>query len=744
MKKRKGFSLFKLLLIVALVFVGIMVINMLLNRPVVPSTINTPTTSTNTDDDGKNSYDGFVAQMSNTYSTNWKLTSNVGQLNSSVIAGVRDKRTNIIGNNKDVITIMVFMCGSDLESKNAMGVYDLVEMANADYSDNVNLLVYTGGSKTWHTDSISARYNQIYRVIGNGKIQPLVENAGTGAMVDPDTLTSFIEYGVENFEANRYALIFWDHGGGTVSGYGYDEKYPNAGSMSLSQIDKALTNAGVEFDFVGFDCCLMATTETALMLSEHADYMIGSEESEPGIGWYYTDWLSKLSKNTSMPTLEIGKNIADDFVKKCRSETPGQIATLSLIDLAEIEYTIPERLSAFAQDTTDKMSEDFRSVAAARSGAREFASEAYIDMVDMVGLSANMNTEAGNELAQALMSAIKYNNTNVSDAYGLSVYFPYRTTKYLSTVLDVYDDIDMNTDYSSCIRSFASYAGAGQVSSGGSHYAYQTTGGGGSSDYYSSDSADALMELLEYFLAGTYSSEPSYSQYYSYGMDSWFDRDNLAKIAKYVADNHFNADLHWKNGKISLSEDQWNKVDRLLLNVFIDDGKGYIELGKDALFDFDSEGSLVKLDDMTWVVASNDDENWQFVPYYHLYSTVDDNGVTVYTGRIPVMLNGDYANLIVEIDENDMVVTGYTYDYLEGSEIVAKSVKELNENDEIQFVCDYYTYEGDYDSAYILGDKLIVKDKVYLGDMSLEGYKTVAQYEFIDLYQQSYWTDVMH
>ena len=303
MKKRKGFSLFKLLLIVALVFVGIMVINMLLNRPVIPSTINTPTTTTNTDDDGKNSYDGFVAQMSNTYSTNWKLTSNVGQLNSSVIAGVREKRTNIIGNNKDVVTIMVFMCGSDLESKNAMGVYDLVEMANADFSDNVNLLVYTGGSKTWHTDSISARYNQIYRVIGDGKIQCLVENAGTGAMVDPDTLTSFIEYGVENFEANRYALIFWDHGGGTVSGYGYDEKYPNAGSMSLSQIDKALTNADVEFDFVGFDCCLMATTETALMLSEHADYMIGSEESEPGIGWYYTDWLTKLSKNTSMPTL---------------------------------------------------------------------------------------------------------------------------------------------------------------------------------------------------------------------------------------------------------------------------------------------------------------------------------------------------------------------------------------------------------------------------------------------------------
>ena len=739
--KKKRFSVFKLLLIAALVFVGIMVVSMLLKKPSVPNTVTVPTQNTTVEDDEKNAYDSFVSQVSNAHTTNWKLTSNVGQLNQTVISGVRDKRTKIIGNNKDVVTIMVFMCGSDLESKNAMGVYDLVEMANADFSDNVNLLVYTGGSKTWHTDSISARYNQIYRVIGDGKIQCLVENAGTGAMVDPDTLTSFIEYGVENYEANRYALIFWDHGGGTVSGYGYDEKYPRSGSMSLAQIDKALTSADVEFDFVGFDCCLMATTETALMLAEHADYMIGSEESEPGIGWYYTDWLSKLSHNTSMPTLEIGKNIADDFVKKCRSDTPGQIATLSLVDLAEIEYTVPDKLSAFAQNTSEIITEDYRTVAYARSGAREFASDAYIDMVDMVGLSANMNTQEGNDLAQALMSAIKYNNTNVSDAYGLSVYFPYRTTKYLSTVLDVYDDIDMNNDYSSCIRTFASYAGAGQVSSGGSHYAYQTTGGG-SSDYYSSSSADALMDLLEYFLSGTYSSEPSYSEYYSYGMDSWFDRDNLSKIAKYVAENHFDGDLSWKNGKITLTDEQWDKVDRLLLNMFIDDGSGYIALGKDALYDFDDDRSLNKMDDLTWVVASADNENWQFVPYYHLYSVVDEEGNAVYTGRIPVLLNGDYANLIVTIDD-DMVVDGYTYDYREGSKVVAKSVKDLQENDEIQFICDYYDYNGNFDAAYHLGDKLIVKDKVYLGDMPLDEYKTLAQYEFVDIYQQSYWSEAM-
>ena len=97
----------------------------------------------------------------------------------------------------------------------------------------------------------------------------------------------------------------------------------------------------------------MATTETALMLSEHADYMIASEESEPGIGWYYTDWLNALSKNTSMPTVEIGKAIADSFVTECKSRTPKQPATLSVVDLAEIQDVIDNKLSAFSKSASE-------------------------------------------------------------------------------------------------------------------------------------------------------------------------------------------------------------------------------------------------------------------------------------------------------------------------------------------------------------------------------------------------------
>ena len=740
MKKRR-FSFIKFLLIAIAVIVVISFISSMFMRPQTVGPNATPID--NTTDDGKTSYEGFNADaLSTSYSSTWKLTSNVGTLNSAVVAGVRPKRTQIIGNKQDKVLIMVYMCGSDLESQSAMGVYDLVEMANADFSDNVNLVVYTGGTTKWHTDAISNRYNQIYKVMGDGKIQPLVENAGTGAMIDPDTLTSFIEYATSNFEANRYELIFWDHGGGTVSGYGYDEKYPRSGSMSLSQIDKALTNAGIEFDFIGFDCCLMATTETALMLSEHADYMIGSEESEPGIGWYYTNWLSKLSNNPSMPTLEIGKNIADDFVSKCRQDTPSQIATLSVIDLAEIEDIIPNKLSAFASDTKELISTDYRNVASARSGAREFAQESYIDMVDFIGLASNMQTQEGNELAQALMSAVKYNNTNVSNAYGLSVYFPYRSTKYLGTVLNVYNEVDMNEEYADCIRSFASYQGGGQVSSGGSHQAYQSFNNSDYTQYYNSQSSsEALFNILELFMGGGYGTDSGYSSYYSSGMDSWFDRSMTKEISDYVSKNHFDGALNWKDDKITLSDEQWEMVTSLKLNVFIDDGSGYIDLGKDALYEFDDKNALLKPEELTWMVASADNDNWQFVPFYYMYKTTDGDK-TVYTGRIPVLLNGKLANLMVEIDD-DLKVIGANYDYRDEADMVSKNLYEIKEGDEIEFVCDYYDYNGNYDDSYILGDKLIVKDEIYLGDMSLAEENALASYEFKDIYQQAYYSEAI-
>ena len=203
-------------------------------------------------------------------STGWMGGSNTGRLNTSVASGARAKRTKLLGGGRDTITIMVYMCGADLESRNAMASSDLQEMLNATTGTNINIIVYTGGCRQWKNNLVSSSVNQVYR-IQNGQIDCLVKDDGSRVMTDPNTLARFIKFCGDSFPANRNMLIFWDHGGGSISGYGYDEKSPRSGSMGLSGINQALAAAGVTFDAIGFDTCLMATLETGLMLEPYAD-----------------------------------------------------------------------------------------------------------------------------------------------------------------------------------------------------------------------------------------------------------------------------------------------------------------------------------------------------------------------------------------------------------------------------------------------------------------------------------------
>ena len=87
-----------------------------------------------------------------------------GALDTTVAAGVREKRTKIIGKGKDTVTLMIYMCGTDLESRNGMATADLQEMASANLG-NINVIVYTGGTTKWHTDIISTRSTR-YRTAG--------------------------------------------------------------------------------------------------------------------------------------------------------------------------------------------------------------------------------------------------------------------------------------------------------------------------------------------------------------------------------------------------------------------------------------------------------------------------------------------------------------------------------------------------------------------------------------------------
>ena len=687
---------------------------------------------------------------SGTTSTGWDLGSNTSKLNTSVAKSAREKRTEILGNGKDEVTVMVYMCGTDLESKAGMGTSDLQEMLAADLGENVNLLVYTGGCSKWKNNVVSSTKNQIY-LLKDRKMKLLEEYSAT-AMTDPNTLTTFIKWCAKNYPANRNQLIFWDHGSGSINGYGYDEKFKTSGSMDLSEINQALSKSGVTFDFIGFDACLMATLETALMLTDYADYMIASEETEPGVGWYYTDWLTALGNDTSMPTLEIGKQIVDDFVETCATKCRGQKTTLSVVDLAELEKTVPADFKEFAKATGALIENNgYKTVSDARNNTREFAQASAIDQVDLVHLAQNMGTEEGEELAETLLAAVKYNRTSsdITNAYGLSIYFPYKKVSAVDNVVDTYEEIGMEEEYASCIKAFASLEVGGQTAAGGTSSPLPSLlgsllGGGssasGGGSNASGGSADLIGSLLGSFLSNRGNIEGLDRGNIDFFSESGMDTDTMAT---YLSEHYFDASaLVWGENDagqrvLHLTEEQWSLVHSLEMNLFYDDGEGYVDLGFDNVFEFDSNGDLIGDTDHTWLAI-----NGQPVAYYYL-DTVDDGENYSITGRVPALLNGERVDLLLVFDNENPYgyIAGARTVYTEGeTETVAKGMGELQVGDTLDFLCDYYSYGGEYMDSYFLGEQMTVTDNMVISNVDVGEGDVKVTYRFTDIYNQQYWT----
>ena len=674
--------------------------------------------------------------------TSWSRESNVGKLDRTVAEGSRDKYTAIKGGGEDTVTIMVYLCGTDLESKNGMATNDLMEMSKAQLSDKVNVIVYTGGCKKWNNNVVSRSVNQIYQ-IKDGGMKCLVKDDGAKVMTKPETLTGFINFCKKNYPADRNMLIFWDHGGGSISGYGYDEKNAASGSMSLAGIDTALKNAGIKYDFIGFDACLMGTIETDLMASRYADYLIASEEVEPGTGWYYTDWLTNLSKDTSMPTIEIGKQIIDDFVAACARNNRSQKTTLSIVDLAELSSNVSDEFKAFSQNTSDLIKQgEYKQVSDARSNVREFARSSKVDQIDLVNFAYNIGSKEGEELAKTLLSSVKYNRTsdNMTDAYGISIYFPYRKASSVKKAGELYDQIGVDSEYSDCIREFANMEFSGQAATGGSSY-----GGGEQTSpltvllgesVTSGSAAQGLGDLAE--LISLFRSSPQ--------TEGEFDGRGLSdeETAAYIKDNRFDGSaLVWQEADdgsryISLSEDQWSLVHSVDLNVFFDDGEGFVEMGMDNLYSFNDKGDLVPDADGTWLSI-----NGQPVAYYHT-DTMDDGENYTITGYVPALLNGERVRLVLIFDNNNPrgFIAGADPDYGEDvTETVARGLTELKEGDRIDFLCKYYSYDGDLDEGYALGDTWIYDPSDVVISNTDMGGDYIALYRFTDIYNQSYWSE---
>lgn len=107
------------------------------------------------------------------------------------------------------------------------------------------------------------------------------------------------------------------------------------------------------------------------------------------------------------------------------------------------------------------------------------------------------------------------------------------------------------------------------------------------------------------------------------------------------------------------------------------------------------------------------------------------------------MLNGELADLIL-VFTDDMPygeVAGARIQYAEEeTDTLAKGLVEIQQGDTIDFLCDYYTYNQDFQDNYYLGEQITVDRELEISNIEIDDAAYQATYRLTDIYNNHYWT----
>lgn len=626
--------------------------------------------------------------------------SSVGEMSSDAATSSDDRdNSDTDQSDNDSWAVYWYLCGSDLESENGAATADLMEMLEVELPENVSVVIQTGGASSWDNDTVSPNVIGRYLYDVNGFQQ--IDEQPQANMGEAQTLADFLSFCESNFPAEHKVMIFWNHGGGSVSGAAFDENYDND-SLTLDEMYSAfslvydLIDGETPFEVVGFDTCLMATIDTAYAFSDIAKYLVASEELEPGCGWNYTGWLQALADNTSVGGAELGKAICDTFYETCVENEVADEVTLSVTDLSKFPALLAaydnlgKESLALACENPRFLSKLGREAARAENYGGNNDDEGYTNMVDLGHLvrnATNLLPESSADLLEALDDCIVYRISGEyrSEATGLSCYYSYNGDE---------DDL---------------------------------------SGYYTVGASEAFKHLYTYAVYGSLPDD---------GLE-YLENIGLGRPED-IADNYY---TELDNHPLTVSE-----IGDAVLNI----GGEYAELLKSIYFTFcylDSDS------DTLFMLGTDNDiysdwENGVFTDNFRgVWGGIDGNicymelvgngdGYNLYS--VPILLNGSEYNLRVSYDyaEGTYTILGARKG-LDDSGMADKNLRKLMPGDEISLI-QYAMSISDAESEIepVITATFIVSGDTAFQETDLGDGTFAMMFEMVDISNNSYSSDV--
>lgn len=627
-------------------------------------------------------------------------------------------------NDKKVV-VMEYVIGSNLEDARGMASINIAQMMDAtSKGEHLDFVMEAGGTERWFTkgmeDGTVGRY-----LISGGKLETVELLDDTTCMSEPQTLTDFIVWAKENYPADRYMLVLWDHGGGFAGGYGMDhlnKREDGENIISASEIIKAIKKADMKFDVIGFDACLMQNIEFANALEPYADYYLASEETEPGTGWFYAAGFGRLAEDATVSTEEFGRSMVSSYDQSLRATHKGEPQpknTLSLVDLTLVK-PVYEKLTDLYSKADEKIADSpgvFANMSAGRAKAYQFEDGEQVDMINFLTNLKNADykqqvtdDEEIDRVAEAAKACVVWHNSDSAEGInGISIDFPY-------SGLGGYDDEYKQLKAAkydkerSFFDKFCSIMAAQKMAA--------------------NDTSTAWGRLT--------SVDYTDKEWYIKGFEDYDTTKLFIDIPVTETEDGYLPEL---------PEKTWDTILDCKIAAYIETEDGMMYIGQEHFYEEDADGHPLVSMDGVWAHI-----NGHVVCYETDEPLVTDQG-TIYRGKVRAKLNGT-ENITLHIewdpvqDNTEGEVTGHVTGYSRDDEkeyfFMKKGLEQFETGDTVEFLFDFYDEEGNLIKTDTYGGKLhvITDDMMTVKDELLEA-GTVVQYFGVltDIYQRELMTE---
>ncbi len=334
-------------------------------------------------------------------------------------------------------TVMVYMDGDNNLEYSAWD--DLGEMELVGSTNKVNIVTQVD-----LYNSCSGTYRYLITGVEQGTSYPLylddiVQELSEQNMADPTVLNDFISWSMNNYPADKYLLVLWNHGGGwreverNIAERGIIVDDTSDDYLTMAELVTGLEGIPDNIDILGFDACLMQMIEVYYELGMNINnppapcYGIGSQANEWADGWPYDAILADMVSNPLMTEAILCQTIVDNYINDC-----GSIGTLSALDFCS-EVTSSEykdTMNAFANALMNSEYQNEINLIRSSNLLQTYNSDDYKDLYHFAEIIYDNVPDCQSE-AQAVMNIVddvvfanQYTGIGLDNSNGLSIYLP--------------------------------------------------------------------------------------------------------------------------------------------------------------------------------------------------------------------------------------------------------------------------------------------------------------------------------